>query len=434
MSTLLEYVGVGLLGGLILNVMPCVLPVLTMKVFHLIEHGGTDARPRKIHGLAYAGGVLTAFVSLALLVIALRASGERVGWGMQFQHPPFVASLIALVFAFGLNALGVFEFSISVRGHQHQGYSASYFNGIFAAIMSTPCSAPFLGSAAAFALGAGAVWWETLAMFTAIGLGLASPFVLVSFVPSIGKLLPRPGTWMETFKSLMGFTLVGAALWLFGTLQAQITPDAARDFLTFLLVLSIALWATEKFGGVIYSTARRMTVRGVALLVVVVAGKFTLSLEKPAKPVEIPVAAAAPASTGATAAAPKPVVNDHIAWAPFSASRVAEENQRGRPVFMDYTANWCANCKANERLFIETQAVRDHLATSGVLAMKADMTNEDDTIQAWLDKLGRSGIPAYVIYMPDGTRNLLPEAINTEMLVAALDDAAKRFPPQAAKP
>ncbi len=422
MASLLEYIGIGLLGGLILNVMPCVLPVLTMKLFHVLEHGSSDSRARKSHGVAYAAGILTAFLVLAIAVIVLRASGERVGWGMQFQHPPFVATMIGLIFAFGLNALGVFEFNISVHGHHHQGYTASYFNGIFAAVMSTPCSAPFLGTAAAFALGAGAIWWQTLAMFLAIGFGLASPFLLVSFVPSLAKALPRPGPWMETFKSLMGFTLLAAAIWLFGTLQAQVTADSARDFLAFLLVLSIALWGTHHFGGVIYSNARRMTVRLIALGVVIAAGSQTLSLEKATHEAPSPVAAQAGAKSSA-AAHP-----EHIAWSTFDLKQIGAENKRGRPIFADFTAEWCANCKTNDKLFVDTQPVRDRLRTSGILPMKADLTNNDDALWDEANALGRTGIPIYVLYLPDGTKDLLPEAITTDMLVAHLDAAAKKFP------
>ncbi len=424
MASLLEYIGIGLLGGLILNVMPCVLPVLTMKLFHVLEHGSSDARSRKMHGVAYAAGILTAFLVLAIAVIVLRASGERVGWGMQFQHPPFVATMIALIFAFGLNALGVFEFNISVHGHHHQGYTASYFNGIFAAVMSTPCSAPFLGTAAAFALGAGAIWWQTLAMFLAIGFGLASPFLLVSFVPSLAKALPRPGQWMETFKSLMGFTLLAAAVWLFGTLQAQVTADSARDFLAFLLVLAIALWGTHHFGGVIYGNARRAIVRAVALGLVVAAGTQTLSLEQAKREIaSAQCAGSAPAGAKAAAAA-------HIPWTAFDLGQIGVENKRGRPIFADFTAEWCANCKTNDKLFVDTQAVRDRLRTSGILPMKADLTNNDDALWDEANALGRTGIPIYVLYLPDGTRDLLPEAITTDMLVAHLEAAAKKFPPE----
>jgi len=423
MINLIEYIALGFLGGLILNVMPCVLPVLTMKVFHLLEQRSSSARTRHLHGLAYAGGIMTLFVVLAAIVIIARASGERVGWGLQFQHAPFVATLVALIFSFGLNSLGVFEWSLSLSGRPgHDGFGASYANGIFAAIMSTPCSAPFLGTAAAFALGSGALWWQTLAMFIAIGLGLASPFLVVSLVPQAGRLLPRPGPWMETFKQLMGFTLLGASVWLFGTLQAQVSRGSANGFLAFLLLLAVALWGMNRFGGVLYERPRRVAVRVAALALTVLGGYAFVDFQPP----EAQARAATHAVAGACA---EPVVvGDHIAWVPFDTERLRRENERKRPVFMDYTADWCANCKTNERVFVETSAVRDTLRAHNILPMKADLTNENDEIQGWLDKLGRSGIPAYVIYLPDGTRDLLPEAITTELLVGRLTEAARRFP------
>ena len=427
MTNLIQYIGFGLLGGLILNVMPCVLPVLTMKVFHLLEHGSSSRRTRYLHGAAYTGGILTAFVTLAVLVIVARASGERVGWGLQFQHAPFVATMVALIFAFGLNSLGVFEWSLSLSGRPgHEGYGASYVNGIFAAVMSTPCSAPFLGTAAAFALGSGAVWWQTLSLFVAIGLGLASPFLLVSLLPALGRVLPRPGPWMETFKQLMGFTLLGASVWLFGTLQAQVSRGSSTGFLAFLLVFAVALWGMNRFGGVLYDRPRRIGVRLGALALMLLAGRLFIDFQPPESQAH---GAAQVAGAGGTSACAEPVVvGDHIAWAPFDSARLAKEIARKRPVFMDYTADWCANCKTNERVFVETAAVRDALRAHNILPMKADLTNENDEIQGWLDKLGRSGIPAYVIYLPDGTRDLLPEAITTELLVGRLNAAARKFP------
>ena len=419
---LLTYIGAAFLGGVILNVMPCVLPVLTMKVFNVIEHSAEAPRENRIHGLAYSAGVLATFLLFAIVIIGLRASGDTFGWGMQFQSPAFVAGMTALIFAFGLNALGVFEFSVSMSGGgANEGYTGSFVNGIVASIMSTPCSAPFLGSAAAFALGSGAQWWQTLLMFSFIGLGLASPFALISFVPAIGRALPRPGAWMETFKMMMGFSLIAAAIWLFGVLQAQVTRTSSTLFLFFLLLLGIALWSLDHFGGLQHGFGRRLGVRlGAAGVVIDGAIGGLVDMTPPERP--------AAGFTVAGADAPA-VLNDHINWAPFDADRVAKERDRSRPVFMDFTADWCANCKANERVFIETDRIRSVLVETGVLSMKADMTNENDEIDLWLSKLGRSGIPAYVIYMPDGSYDLLPEAITTEMLAERLIAAAKRFPP-----
>ncbi len=418
---MLTSLGGALLGGLILNVMPCVLPVLTMKVFHLIEQSNATRHEKRLHGLAYTGGILATFLVFALVVIGVRASGESLGWGMQFQSPAFVAGMCALIYAFGLNALGVFEFTVSLGGGTgtNHGYGASFVNGVVASIMSTPCSAPFLGTAAAFALGSGASWWETLAMFMAIGLGLASPFLLVSFVPGVGRALPRPGAWMETFKQLMGFSLIATAVWLFGVLQSQVSRDASTMFLFFLVALGFALWTLNHFGGLEHSNARRLTVRGLAAAFVLGVGLVTLDLQ-PVSPVREGFAANDPGA---------PLVLDgKINWAPFDRARVSAEARRNRPVFVDFTADWCVNCKANEKAFIETQPIRELLAEVDILPMKADMTNEDEVLQEELEKLGRSGIPAYVILMPDGSRDLLPEVITTNLLVERLRAAAKRFP------
>lgn len=418
-DTVLYYVLVAFAGGVILNVMPCVLPVLTMKVFHVIEQSDQNPRHTRLHGLAYTAGIMATFLLLAIIVMALRASGERLGWGMQFQSPAFVAGMCALIFAFGLNALGVFEISVSMQGGKSdEGYASSFVNGVLASVMSTPCSAPFLGTATTFALGSGAVWWQTLLMFMLIGLGLSFPFLVISFVPAIAKFLPRPGAWMETFKMLMGFTLMAAAVWLYGVLQAQVTTDASLWFLGFLLVLGVALWGIEHWGGLMHGLSRRLSVRAIAIAVVAVAGWQMIDLEK------------ASASQKAEASKSKEVVVDgHINWAGFNSCRVASEQQRKRPIFMDYTADWCLNCKTNEKAFIEVDRIRQTLTNTQILPMKADMTDDDEEIAEWLEKLGRSGIPAYVIYMPDGSYDLLPEAITTDMLQKRLQAAAEKFPP-----
>lgn len=412
---LLGYIGAAFLGGVILNVMPCVLPVLTMKVFHVIEHANDAPKQIRVHGLAYAAGIMTTFLVFACAVIAIRAGGDSFGWGMQFQSPAFVAVMTTIIFAFGLNALGVFEFTVSLNGSgSNDGYAGSFVNGIVASIMSTPCTAPLLSGAATFALGSGAVWWQTLTLFSFMGLGLAFPFLLISFVPAIGSALPRPGAWMETFKKIMGFSLLLASIWLFNVLRNQISADGASMFLYFLLVLSLALWAIEHFGGLMHGLSRRLTVRGIAASAVIIAGVLLIDLT--------------PGVTVAKDTAGPVVVDDHINWAPFDAGRVTAETLARRPVFMDFTADWCANCKANEHLFIETKRIRTVLSETNILPMKADMTNDNEEIEQWLTKIGRSGIPAYVIYMPDGKHDLLPEAITTEMLAERLLWADKMYP------
>lgn len=415
---LLSYLGAAFLGGIILNIMPCVLPVLTMKVFHIVERGTEDPVGNRKHGLAYTAGILFSFIVFASFIIGIRMSGDSVGWGMQFQNPAFVAVLCGLMVVLALNALGVFEFAISMNVKDDDGgYGASFMNGIVAAVMSTPCSAPFLGSAAAFALGTGVSWYVTLAIFIFIGLGLAFPFALISFVPGASKILPRPGNWMNTFKSLMGFTLLAAAVWLFGVLMEQITRDGAQWFLGFLLLVAMGLWAVEHFGGLQHSAQRRIGIRVGAVFVLVLCGAQMIDFTKP-ETQEVQ-----------TSMVSQPVVKgEHINWADFSPFRVGLEHKRQRPVFMDYTADWCLNCKTNEKAFIETEAVRKALVETDILPMVADWTNENEDITKWLEKLGRTGIPAYVVYYPNGEYDLLPEVITQKMILDMLARASAKYP------
>jgi thiol:disulfide interchange protein len=422
-NSLLYYTGVAFLGGVILNVMPCVLPVLTMKVFHIMEKAKEDPAANRKHGIAYGAGILVMFWVFGAIVIALRAMGDNVGWGMQFQNPGFVAAMTGLMVVFGLNALGVFEINVGMGGVETGGgYWGSFVNGIIASIMSTPCSAPFLGTAATYALGSGAVWWQTQLMFTFIGLGLAAPFALVSFVPAVSRILPKPGAWMDTFKQLMGFTLLGAAAWLYGALTAQVTREAAQSFLYFLIVLSIALWAIQKLGGIEHSSRRRWIVHVGALGLTALAGWQLLGFERIQKQT---VATAEPTTDGKD---PPIVVDGKIAWVAFDPGVIEQNRKRGRPVFVDFTAEWCANCKANERLFIETDTIRGDLTRTNILAMKADFTSQDEVIEEHIEKLGREAVPIYVIFYPDGTHDLLPEVISTKMLSEALSRASERFP------
>ncbi len=431
--SLIYYIGAAFVGGIILNAMPCVLPVLTMKVFHLIENSAEEPRVTRNHGLAYSFGIMTTFWGLAAVIIALRSAGTKMGWGMQFQNPIFVATLTAMMVVFGLNALGVFEINVGVSGDQESaGYTASFMNGIFASIMSTPCSAPFLGFAAAFALGSGAVWWQTLLMFSFIGAGLSAPFLLISFVPAVSKILPRPGAWMETFKQLMGFTLLGASVWLFGALQSQIGHDKGSDFLAFLVALSVAFWAIGRFGAIHFETRRRVIVHALAAALAVGSGFLFINLKRGKKTTAALSAVAKKELTSNDRPAVTP--EGKINWAAFDPKAVQTSLDRGQPVFMDYTADWCLNCKTNEKLFIEVKKIHEDLAATKILPMKADFTNEDEVIEEWMSKLGREAIPIYVVYYPDGSHDLLPESITTSMLSTALYKAAKKFPASKYRP
>lgn len=417
-----QILGAALAGGLILNVMPCVLPVLTLKAFTVVEHSRHHPTARRMHGLAYTAGTVSLFLAIAAVVVALKSSGRHLGWGMQFQYPPFVATLTTLVFVFALNALGLFEILISAQGGNGKDDKlwGSLVNGWFAAIMSTPCSAPFLGTAVAFALLDTTTAIQTFLIFGTMGLGLALPYLALTFVPGLGERLPRPGVWMERVKQVMGFALLGTAIWLFGSFQKQVTPEASNWFLFFLLSVAFAFWVAHNLGGMQHSTVRRWGVRLVATAGVAFAFRTMVSFEKH--------------SVAASNATTEPVTRDgHVVWAAYNADYIAAAHARKRPVFLDFTADWCASCKVNERLFLETATVRGTFERTQILPMKVDLTNENPEFWKLLDDkfykgANRTGIPAYVVYFPDGSFDLLPVVITAEMVQGHLDDAAKRYP------
>lgn len=414
----------GILGGLILNVMPCVFPVLFLKVSSLIEHTKETVAEQRYEAIAYLGGTFTAFAGFAAVIIALRASGQALGWGMQMQSPAFVASMVLLLFIFGLNALGVFEIRFTVQaGRSTGGRLSSFVDGLVITLVSTPCSAPFLGGAAAAALATGAAWYETLALFWSIGFGLALPVLMLAFVPALNHLLPRPGAWMNTLKALTGFTLLGAAVWLFGTLARQIEAEAAQDFLWFVLLVGLALWAKNHLEELGFEGVRQRLAQVFGTAGVAAAGALLVHFEPPPPPAVI--AAECEAANGQTASS---VVEGHIRWTPFTEAAKREALDRGRPVFVDFTADWCASCKVFEKSHVEVEAVRKVLDDTLILAAKADLTRDEGLWEA-LNGLGRSGLPTYVIFKPDGTHDLLPEGPPLT-LIERLLAVGQAFPPE----
>jgi thiol:disulfide interchange protein DsbD len=407
LPTVLYHLGLAFLGGLVLNVMPCVLPVLTLKAFTALDHAHKDASEQRKVGLGYMLGTSSALLALGGVVVAIRASGKAMGWGMQFQHPTFVAALIAVIVGFSLNALGVFEIMLSTDQEEHEGFLGSVVNGWFAAIMATPCSAPFLGAAAAYALAADTSAPMTLLIFAVIGVGLASPFTALAFLPGLGNRLPRPGPWMETFKQLMGFSLLATAVWLLGSFVRQVTPASTHAFLIFLLALSFGLWAMQRFAGLDASTPRRWIVRSTIVLALA-ASWHALPFEK---------------QTGKHEAS----AGEKLKWVEFDPKTIEATLAQGKPVFLDFTADWCTSCKVNDKLFVDTEPVRAALAKTGVVPMKVDMTSQDDDVKdEWLKRTGRNDLPVYVVLLPGGKMDLLPVVITSEMLVSAFERAVAR--------
>lgn len=399
-------------GGLLLNLMPCVLPVLAIKVTAIARLGGASRRDVALHGAAYAGGIVTTMLALAALVIGLRAAGTQVGWGFQFQEPLFGALVGALLVALALSAFGVFHVGLIGGGaaatvDAQPGLRRSFGEGILAVLLATPCSAPYLGSAVGVALASPAP--VILAVFGVLGLGLAAPLVLLLLVPGARRLLPRPGGWMVALERVSGLALLGAALWLAWIVGRTAGVDGMAATLAFWLVVGAAAWAfgVAQAGG---SRARRLGVLIGAALVLVVAGRWLLAF---------------------TPSAAARVVDDRAAaWRPWSDAAVRAELAAGRAVFVDFTADWCVTCKANERLVIHTDATRAELAALDVATFVADWTRPDEAIRAALAAQGKAGVPMYLVYAPGapGAPTVLPELLTRELLIQALRTAAASSP------
>jgi thiol:disulfide interchange protein DsbD len=404
------------LGGLILNIMPCVLPVLTLKLYSLVEQTDITPGEQRTAGLAYTGGIVASFLALAATVLVFRSAlDSSVGWGFQFQYPPYVAVLVTVVYMFGLSLFGVFEIpavgtNAASEAGSKEGPVGYFFTGVFATLLATPCSAPILGSATAFTLTASMP--ELLAIYTLIGLGLAFPFLVIAFVPAAYKLLPRPGAWMETFKHLLGFTLIATSIWLLGVLGAQIGMDRLMAFVGFLGFVSAACWIFGHFGGVAATLQRQAGAAGAAALVMLLGGWFWVDLEM----------AEAAVCDDTTLAAGELDYTEEIPWQAFSEARLAELS--GSLVFVDFTAEWCVTCKVNEKTILEMPSMRRTMAELKVVPLKADWTRKDEVITKWLTRYGKAGVPFYLVIPPEGDPIPLGELITPGSVTEALKTAS----------
>ena len=397
------------LGGLILNLMPCVFPVLSMKALALAAKRDAPEAAR-ISALAYGGGVLLSFAGLALVLIGFAAGGAAIGWGFQLQQPLFVTALALLMFAVGLNLSGLYEIGggrlagtgeTFTRAH---GAAGSFFTGVLAVVVATPCTAPFMGAAMGFALTQDA--GTALAVFLALGLGFAFPFMALGFFPAALRLLPRPGAWMNTLRQVLAFPMYGAALWLVWVLSQQAGSDGAAVALAAALVLAFGLWA---FGRAQAANGRRriagLGVAALALLGVAVTASYAATFAPP------------PAADQATA-----VANDAIPYEKYSAARLEALRGEGRPVFINVTAAWCITCLVNERVALSGENLKRKFDEHKVAALKADWTNRDAEITALLAAQRRSGVPLYLYYAPNAREPfVLPQILTEATMVAALE-------------
>lgn len=392
-STLL----LALVGGLILNLMPCVFPVLGIKILGFVQQAGADKRKVILHGLVFTVGVLLSFWVLAGVLAALRSGGSQLGWGFQLQSPAFVFVLAVVMLVFALNMSGLFEFGLSATSvganlQMQSGYGGSFFTGVLATVVATPCSAPFLAPALGAALTLSTV--ESFAVFTAIALGLSAPYLLLSLFPAAVKLLPRPGAWMETFKQFMAFPLYATVGYLVWVLAGQVTESHLLTLLVALVLVALGVWIYGRWNapGAKPTRARAGTAAGA---VVCAAGIW---LGWPAEP-----------------KAGEPV------WEPWSAERVAALRAQDRIIYVDFTARWCATCQANKRVVFGSAEVLRLLADKKVALLKADWTNRDPAITRELARLGRSAVPVNLVYKPGAAEPaMLPELLTPGIVLDAL--------------
>ena len=385
-----------LLGGLILNLMPCVFPVLSIKAISLIEARAKVARRQRGHALAYTFGVLATFGGLAGLLLLLRHGGDAIGWGFQLQQPVFVALLAYLFFAMGLSLSGVVQFGTRLMGVGQSlvsdgGYRGSFFTGVLAVAVASPCTAPFMGTALGYALGQPA--WLAMLVFLALGFGLALPFLLIGFFPRLGALLPRPGAWMETFKQVMAFPLYLSVVWLLWVLGGITSRDGMLVAMCGLTLVAFALWLWNRPG------RSALLLRCAALL----AALALLTAPQ--------ISTLAQAGRQAAAGS---------AIEPWNAQRVDELRSQGRTVFVDFTADWCITCKVNEHVALNTQTVKQAFAAEQVVWMQGDWTRADPAITEVLNRYGRSGVPLYLLYVKGAEPKVLPQILTPQLVVDAL--------------
>ena len=396
----------GVLGGLLLNAMPCVLPVLSLKILGLVKSRG-QGRVHVVSGsLATAAGILVSFWALALAAVVARLAGATVGWGVQFQEPTFVTFLTIVVLLFCLNLWGVFEVPLPARlanwaaASGGEGLPGHFTAGLFATLLATPCSAPFLGTAVGFALSQSTA--VIFATFSAVGIGMALPYLLLALTPGAVKVLPKPGPWMDRFRSFMGFLLAAAAVWLLYVLSSQVSRERLAFIELALLLLALFLWlrSTSPKGSLWAATA-------IVGLLLSIGGALVLS-----------ATSEVPSSQTATDAA------HLINWVPFDQLEAESLAAEGRLVFVDVTADWCFTCKVNERLVLETEEIAAAFKRFEVVPMKADWTNRNESIADFLTAHGKYGIPFYLLYRPGREPHLFSELLTKEAVISVVSDAA----------
>ena len=393
--------GLAFLGGLLLNLMPCVFPVLFLKGLALVNSGNEERSKLRAHGMVYATGILVSFWVLVGVLLGLRAAGASLGWGFQFQSPVFLSLMAGLLFFLGLSLAGQFEIGLTLTSAggslaQKQGYTGSFFTGVLAVVVATPCTAPFMGAAIGYALAQSSA--VTFAVFTALALGLAAPYVALTLQPAWTRILPRPGVWMEVLRQAVAVPIFATVIWLAWVLAQAYGAGVLAALLASFLLLAIAGWFLGRWPGKRWAAA--------------VAAVFVLAV------VGLAFVAARKLTTASETLAPPEMSG---VWQPWSQAALSRSLAAGQPVFVDFTASWCLSCQVNERAALNRPEVLEAFAARNVVLLKADWTRHDEAITQALATLGRSGVPAYALYTPgEANPQLLPEVLTPGIVADAV--------------
>ncbi|MGI8769876.1 MAG: protein-disulfide reductase DsbD family protein [Acidobacteriaceae bacterium] len=390
-------------GGILLNLMPCVFPVLFIKALALVQSSSVERRHMRVQGLVYTLGILVSFWVVVAVLLGLRAGGQHLGWGFQFQSPVFVACVALLLFFLGLSLAGMFDIGLSVTSTgsslaTKSGYTGSFFTGVLAMVVATPCTGPFMGAAIGFALTRSAA--TTFTIFTALGVGLALPYLLLALQPAWTRMLPRPGAWMEVLKQATSVPIFATVIWMVWLFAQSAGVNALLGLLSAFLLLAVAAWILGR-----WPARRGASVAAVAVIALAVAA---------------PVYALR--TFGSVPTATLTAKDGPRHWEPFTPSIVAQYQKQGRPVFVDFTANWCLSCQVNERVVLNRADVEARLHGSNVALVRADWTRHDDQIAHALEVLGRNGVPTYALYpgVEGAAPALLPEVLTPGLMLDAI--------------
>ncbi len=414
---LLKFILFAFIGGLLLNIMPCVLPILSLRALNLVHQSKNDKRSILISSLLYGGGVILSLLAMAVIVIILKYTGQIAGWGFQFQDPVFVSILMVIIFVFSLSLFDVYVINPPgmtgmVKAASGKGYLGSFFNGIFAVLLATPCTAPFLGAALGFAFSQSPLF--IIASFTAIGAGFALPFVLLGIWPRWIQSIPKPGPWMDTFKELMGFLLLGTVLYLFTTLRFEINSDNQVHVILYLLIAAFIAWVYGKFT---HPAARHRfpkTSLILALGLLIAGGIYFLNFHT---------------DTSSAGSRQEQVQGTALSygWEPFSPDLLEKYRNERKGVFVAFSAKWCTVCKINDSTIFHTERGASFFKKRNIALLYGDYTKRDPLIGEWIKNYGKAGVPVYAYYPPDADQYiLLPEILTWSILEDKIDNIAPK--------